>query len=55
MQFPLCVLTPELGILNETFIAWDVNELLPGRTVVVADPPPGGQSNSFHSGCWVIR
>ncbi len=45
MRFPLCVLTPELGILNETFIAWDVNELLPGRTVVVADPPPGGQSN----------
>lgn len=44
MRSPLCVLTPEIGVLSETFIAWDVNELLPGRTVVVADPPPNGET-----------
>lgn len=44
MGFPLCVLTPEIGVLSETFVAWDVNELLPGATVVVADPPPNGET-----------
>lgn len=44
MGFPLCVLTPEIGVLSETFVAWDVNELLPGGTVVVADPPPRGET-----------
>ncbi|MGH3948328.1 MAG: glycosyltransferase, partial [Pseudonocardiaceae bacterium] len=39
-----CVLTPEIGVLSETFVAWDVNELSPGGTVVVADPPPRGAS-----------
>jgi colanic acid/amylovoran biosynthesis glycosyltransferase len=30
--------------LSETFIQWDVQHLLPGRVVVVADPPPRGRS-----------
>lgn len=42
MGHPLCVLTPEIGVLSETFIQWDIDSLLPGRTVVVADPPPRG-------------
>jgi colanic acid/amylovoran biosynthesis glycosyltransferase len=35
---------PEIGLASETFIRWDTNNILPGRTVVVADPPPGGRS-----------
>jgi colanic acid/amylovoran biosynthesis glycosyltransferase len=35
---------PEIGLVSETFIRWDVHELLPGGTVVVADPPPAGDS-----------
>lgn len=44
MSNPLCVLTPEIGIVSETFIQWDIEQLLPGRTVAVADPPPNGES-----------
>lgn len=44
MPSSLCVLTPEIGVLSETFIAWDVNDLLPGGTVVATDPPPNGES-----------
>jgi hypothetical protein len=44
MRYPLCVLTPEVGVLSETFIEWDINQLLPGKTVVVADPPPLGET-----------
>ncbi|HEV2637218.1 MAG TPA: glycosyltransferase family 4 protein [Actinocrinis sp.] len=44
MSYPLCVLTPEIGIISETFIQWDIEHLLPGRTVTVADPPPNGES-----------
>ena len=43
-QFPLCVFTGELGLITETFIAWDIANLAPGRTAVVCDPPPGGAS-----------
>jgi glycosyltransferase involved in cell wall biosynthesis len=41
---PLCIVLPEIGLRTETFIRWDVAELLPGGTVVVADPPPAGES-----------
>jgi colanic acid/amylovoran biosynthesis glycosyltransferase len=41
---PLAIFLPEIGLATETFIRWDVTELLPGGTVVVADPPPGGLS-----------
>jgi len=41
---PLGVLVPEVGVLSETFVQWDCNQLLPGRTVVVADPPPAGET-----------
>ena len=41
---PLAVLLPEIGLASETFIRWDVDRLLPGRTAIVADPPPGGLS-----------
>jgi len=44
MPRPLCVLLPEIGVVSETFIRWDVHELLPGGTVVIADPPPAGDS-----------
>jgi hypothetical protein len=44
MRSPLCVLAPRSGVLSETFVAWDVDELLPGRTVVVVDPPPNGET-----------
>lgn len=44
MAYPLCVITPEIGVLSETFIRWDIEELLPGATVVVSDPPPKGQT-----------
>lgn len=44
MPHPLCVFVPEIGLVSETFIHWDVHELLPGGTVVVADPPPRGDS-----------
>jgi colanic acid/amylovoran biosynthesis glycosyltransferase len=54
MERPLCVLLPEIGVLTETFLRWDVQELLPGRTVIVCDPPPLGQSvivgQSWNSG-----
>lgn len=41
---PLAVLVPEVGVLSETFVEWDCNQLLPGRTAVVADPPPQGET-----------
>jgi colanic acid/amylovoran biosynthesis glycosyltransferase len=41
---PLCVMLPEIGIASETFLRWEVEQLLPGRTAVVADPPPAGLS-----------
>jgi colanic acid/amylovoran biosynthesis glycosyltransferase len=41
---PLCIFVPEIGLVSETFIRWDIRELLPGGTVVVADPPPAGES-----------
>lgn len=44
MLRPLCVLLPEIGVVSETFIRWDVRALLPGGTAVIADPPPGGAS-----------
>lgn len=44
MTHPLGVLTPEVGVLSETFVEWDCNQLLPGRTAVVADPPPRGET-----------
>jgi len=40
----LGVLTPEVGVLSETFVEWDCNQLLPDRTAVVADPPPLGET-----------
>ena len=43
-RLPLCVLTPELGLITETFIAWDIAHLAPGRTAVICDPPPNGAS-----------
>ena len=44
MARPLCVITSEIGVLSETFVRWDVEDLLPGGTVVVSDPPPKGQT-----------
>ncbi|MGH3712930.1 MAG: glycosyltransferase family 4 protein [Micromonosporaceae bacterium] len=44
MPKPLCVLLPEIGVASETFLRWDVQRLLPGGTVVVADPPPRGET-----------
>lgn len=44
MTHQLGVLTPEVGVLSETFVEWDCNQLLPGRTAVVADPPPLGET-----------
>lgn len=41
---PLGILLPELGLYSETFVRWDVEELLPGGTALVVDPPPGGAS-----------
>jgi colanic acid/amylovoran biosynthesis glycosyltransferase len=41
---PLCIFVPEIGLVTETFIRWDIRELLPVGTVVVADPPPAGES-----------
>jgi colanic acid/amylovoran biosynthesis glycosyltransferase len=41
---PLCILTPEIGVLSETFIQWDIDGLLPGGTIVAADPPVHGAS-----------
>jgi colanic acid/amylovoran biosynthesis glycosyltransferase len=41
---PLAVLLPEVGLPSETFVRRDVNELLPGGTVAVVDPPPNGAS-----------
>jgi colanic acid/amylovoran biosynthesis glycosyltransferase len=35
---------PEIGLVSETFIQWDIHHLLPCGTVVVADPPPAGES-----------
>lgn len=42
MRLPLAVLLPEVGVLTETFLEWDVNQLWPGRTVAISDPPPNG-------------
>jgi colanic acid/amylovoran biosynthesis glycosyltransferase len=50
MSRPLCVLLPEIGVVSETFIRWDVHRLLPGGTAVVADPPPAGES--VHHPAW---
>jgi colanic acid/amylovoran biosynthesis glycosyltransferase len=44
VSHPLAVLTPEVGVLTETFVEWDCNRLLPGGTAVVADPPPRGET-----------
>lgn len=44
MSFPLAVLTPEVGVLTETFVEWDCRQLLPGRIAVIADPPPRGET-----------
>lgn len=44
MIYPLCVVVPEVGVLSETFLDWDVNHLLPGGTVVISDPPPRGET-----------
>lgn len=41
---PLCVMLPEIGVASETFLRWEVEQLLPGGTVVIADPPPAGLS-----------
>lgn len=41
---PLAIFLPEIGLATETFIRWDVTELLPEGTAVIADPPPGGLS-----------
>src|SRR5262245_58239128 len=41
---PLAIFLPEVGLASETFIRWDVERLLPLRTAVVVDPPPGGLS-----------
>jgi colanic acid/amylovoran biosynthesis glycosyltransferase len=35
---------PEIGVASETFLRWEIEQLLPGRTAVVADPPPAGLS-----------
>jgi colanic acid/amylovoran biosynthesis glycosyltransferase len=35
---------PEIGVVSETFIRWDVHQLLPGGTAVIVDPPPAGDS-----------
>lgn len=51
MPRPLCVLLPEIGVVSETFIRWDVHTLLPGGTVVIADPPPAGESLR-HGAAW---
>src|SRR2546430_3580838 len=51
---PLCVLLPEIGVVSETFIRWDVHDLLPGGTVVIADPPPAGDSVR-HGPAWASR
>jgi len=48
---PLCVFLPEIGVISETFIRWDTRDLLPGGTVVVADPPPRGES-VLHGAAW---
>lgn len=48
---PLCVFLPEIGVISETFIRWDTRELLPGGTVIVADPPPRGVS-VLHGAAW---
>jgi colanic acid/amylovoran biosynthesis glycosyltransferase len=50
---PLCIVLPEIGVVSETFIRWDVSELLPGGTVVVADPPPDGVSVR-HDPAWGV-
>jgi colanic acid/amylovoran biosynthesis glycosyltransferase len=42
----LGVVVPEIGLASETFIRWDIEALLPGGTVVVEDPPPGGLTRS---------
>lgn len=41
---PLGVLVPEIGVRSETFVEWDCTQLLPGGTVVAADPPPAGET-----------
>lgn len=51
LRTPLAVLTPEVGVLSETFVEWDCNALLPGRTAVVADPPPAGET-VLHQPAW---
>lgn len=51
MTHPLAVLTPEVGVLTETFVEWDCNHLLPGRTAVIADPPPCGET-LLHEQSW---
>jgi colanic acid/amylovoran biosynthesis glycosyltransferase len=41
---PLCLLLPEVGVVSETFIRSDVQDLLSGRVTVISDPPPQGQT-----------
>lgn len=43
----LAVMLPEIGVLTETFLEWDVNQLWPGRTVVISDPPPNGATVKY--------
>ncbi|MGH8883154.1 MAG: glycosyltransferase, partial [Stackebrandtia sp.] len=44
VPMPLCVMLPEIGVVSETFLRWDVRDLAPGRVSVIADPPPHGLS-----------
>ena len=46
MDYPLAIFAPHIGALSETFIRRHMEDLLPGRTAVVATtarPPCGGQ------------
>ncbi len=46
MNYPLAIFAPHIGAQSETFIRRHIEDLLPGRTVVVAmtaRPPRGGQ------------
>ena len=45
MSYPLAVTTPSFGIQSQTFVRRHVEDLLPGRTVVVADAVARGTTD----------
>ncbi len=51
MKYPLAIFAPIIGVRSETFIRRHLQELLPGRTVVVADNCDGPEGGHWRVDC----